>query len=419
MTSVSAADAWTELDDFLGELATNDPATFYARLRARDPVYHNPRWQGWVLTSYEDVAKGFRDFDRLSSNRMAGPWGRESTRTGGDGSISQLFYYIGRFFAWMDPPGHTRFRRLLAEAFTPKSVERIRPRIVELASTLIDELPRDRPFDFIEQFSFHLPVIVISEYLGTPPEARKDVRRWSEDLSHTLFVKAKDGVPGQDRAELGERAIAGFAGFFQAIIDERRAAPKDDLISRMTMVEENGDCLTDDEIISQCILMIFAGHETTANLLANGIVAFDRNPGQWQLLRSRPELARLATEEMLRFDGPIAAQGRWARTTFQLRDKVIQENDRVMLVQYAANHDPAAFENPERFDITRSPNRHVGFGHGIHTCLGAPLARIEAQESLKLLAGRFDAVEVVSKPLRYDATLTSRSLKHLEVRLRP
>jgi cytochrome P450 len=317
----------------------------------------------------------------------------------------------------MDPPDHTRYRKLLSETFTPNSVEKIRPRVVELAGGLIDELPQDAPFDFIEQFSFHLPVIVISEYLGTPPEARNEVRKWSEDLSHTLFVKAKDGVPGKDRAALGESAIAGFAGFFQEIINERRARPKDDLISRMTQVRDGEVAFSDDEIISQCILMIFAGHETTANLLANGVVAFDRNPDQWQLLRSRPELAKSATEEMLRYDGPIAAQGRWARTTFEIRDKTIKENDRVMLVQYAANHDPEAFEDPERFDITRTPNRHLGFGHGIHTCLGSPLARIESQESLKLFSQRFSALEVITKPPRYDATLTSRSLEQLDVRL--
>jgi cytochrome P450 len=163
--------------------------------------------------------------------------------------------------------------------------------------------------------------------------------------------------------------------------------------------------------------MLFAGHETTANLLANGILAFHRNPEQWQLLREQPGLARTATEEILRFDGPIAAQGRWARTSFEIRDKAIQENDRVLLVQYAANHDPEVFEQPERFDITRSPNRHLGFGHGIHTCLGSPLARIETQESLKLLAGRYGAVEVVTDPARYKATLNSRSLEELQVRL--
>jgi cytochrome P450 len=417
MTGVASQAEWTEMDDFLGDPATNDSANFYQRMREQDPVYFNPRWGGWVLTAYDDVARGFRDYERLSSNRMAGPWGKESMRTGGDGSVSQLFFYIGNFFAWMDPPDHTRFRKMLQETFTPKSVEEIRPRVIQLAGDLIDALPHDQPFDFVDRFSFHLPVIVISEYLGTPAEAREEVRQWSDDLSHAIFVRAEDGVPTKDRNAMGERAIGNFAEFFRAVIRERRASPRDDLISRMTQVSDGGDALTDDEIISQCILMLFAGHETTANLLANGIFAFDRNPDQWQLLRDQPELAKTATEEMLRFDGPIAAQGRWARTSFEIRDKQIQENDRVLLVQYAANHDPEVFEHPERFDITRTPNRHLGFGHGIHTCLGSPLARIETQESLKLLASRYSAVEVVTEPVRYKATLNSRSLEELQVRL--
>jgi cytochrome P450 len=418
MTGAPSEAPWTEMDDFLGEPATNDSANFYRQMREQDPVYFNPRWGGWVLTSYDDVARGFRDYERLSSNRMAGPWGKESMRTGGDGSVSQLFYYIGNFFAWMDPPDHTRFRRLLQETFTPRSVEEIRPRVVQLVSDLIEALPENEPFDFVDRFSFHLPVIVISEYLGTPADAREEVRIWSDDLSHAIFVRAEDGVPTKDRNAMGERAIANFADFFQSVINERRASPRDDLISRMTQVNDGGDALTDDEIISQCILMLFAGHETTANLLANGIAAFHSNPSQWQRLRDQPELARSATEEMLRFDGPIAAQGRWARTSFEIRDKTIKENDRVLLVQYAANHDPEAFEHPERFDISRTPNRHLGFGHGIHTCLGSPLARIETQESLKQLSERYRAVEVVTDPVRYKATLNSRSLEALQVQLR-
>jgi cytochrome P450 len=405
------------MDDFLGEAATNDAANFYRRMRDEDPVYFNPRWNGWVLTAYDDVARGFRDHERLSSNRMAGPWGQESTRTGGDGSVSQLFFYLGQFFAWMDPPDHTRFRTMLQETFTPRSVEEIRPRVIQLASELIDGLPQDEDFDFVDLFSFHLPVIVISEYLGTPIDARDQVRQWSDDLSHAIFVRAQDGVPSQDRNALGERAIENFANFFRQVIGERRARPKDDLISRMTQVSDGGDALSDDEIISQCILMLFAGHETTANLLANGVSAFHRNPEQWDLLRDQPELAKSATEEILRYDGPIAAQGRWAKTSFEIRDKRIEQNDRVLLVQYAANHDPAVFDSPEQFDIRRTPNRHLGFGHGIHTCLGSPLARIETQESLKLLAGRYSAIEVVTEPVRYKPTLSSRSLEELRVRL--
>jgi cytochrome P450 len=404
-----------DLDDLLGESATNDRAGFFARLRAQDPVHFNARWGGWIVTRYDDVARGFRDHDHLSSNRMAGPWGREATRAGDDSGESQLYQYLGGFFAWMDPPDHTRFRRILTSTFTPRSVEAIRPRVVELANALIDELPGE-PFDFIESFSFHLPAIVISEYLGAPPEARSQVRAWSEELSHSIFVRAEKGVPAADRAARGERAVAQFASFFRELIADRRASPRDDLISRMTQARDGDWSLTDDEIISQCILVIFAGHETTANLLANGVAAFHQCPDQWELLQSRPELAKSAVEEIIRFEGPISAQGRWARSPFTLRGREIDQNSRVLLVQSSANRDPEVFANPDSFRIDRTPNRHLGFGHGIHTCIGAPLARIEATEALLLLSRRFARIEVTD-PARFKAMLNGRALQGLQVRL--
>jgi cytochrome P450 len=202
--TASAEGSLTELDDLLGELATNDPAAFYALLRAREPVHFNPRWGGWVLTRYRDVTRGFRDFERLSSNRMAGPWGRESSRVSADSPHSKLFHYLGSWFAWMDPPDHTRFRKLLSETFTPRSVEQVRPRVTQLVAELIDGLPRDVPFDFIERFAFQLPVIVISEYLGTPAEARDEVRQWSQDRSRRRA--AGPGWPSRSAARQSVRA---------------------------------------------------------------------------------------------------------------------------------------------------------------------------------------------------------------------
>jgi cytochrome P450 len=415
MTTSSSEKSIDVLDDFLGDLATDDPARFYRLLRESDPVHYNPRWGGWVLTRYEDVSAGFRDHARLSSNRMAGPWGSEASRRGDDGEMTLLYRTLGGFFAWMDPPEHTRFRRLLSATFTPKSVEQMRPRVVSLVDELVAGLPREEPFDFIDSFSFHLPAIVISEYLGTPPEDREYVKKLSKDLSAMIFVQAQKGSPREDRVAMGESAIAGFVDYFQAVIDDHKGNLCDDLISRMLTVEEDGESLTDEEIISQCILMLFAGHETTANLLANGMVAFDQFPDQWQALRAEPGLARGATEEMLRFDGPIAAQGRWARSDFALHDKEIKQGDRVMLVQWAANRDPDQFADPDRFDITRTPNRHLGFGFGIHMCLGAPLARLEVDVALQELSRRFERIEIATDPVKFTSSLTSRTLSHLDV----
>jgi cytochrome P450 len=418
MTVPSAMTNEPDLEDLYGDLAINDPATFYRLLREKDPVHYNSRWGGWILTRYADVAMAYRDHARLSSNRMAGPWGRKADRQQGGGEVSPIFHYIGGFFAWMDQPDHTRFRTLLQGTFTPGSVEGIRPRIVQLVSELAAELPTEEPIDFIDRFAFHLPVIVISEYLGTPPEERHLVRKWSDDLSHTIFA-GKDGMSPEERSRLGEDAVRNFAAYFGDLITSRRKEPRDDLITRMVEAEIDGDRLTDDEVISQCILMLFAGHETTANLLANGMVAFDDHPQQWQHLREDSALARPAVEEMLRYDGPIGAQGRWARTSFEFEGRQVKENDRMMLVQWAANRDPDMFERPDEFDITRSKIRHLGFGHGIHTCLGSPLARIEVQETLRHFSRLYASVEVATSPLNYKPTLTSRALESLDVVLHP
>ena len=408
---MTAPSARTDLDDLLGDEAVNHPARFYGRLRASDPVHFNPRWNGWVLTSYADVIAGFHDHARLSSDRFAGPWGRDA-RAGGDG-MAGVFDVISRFFVWQDPPEHTRVRSYVAKAFTPRSVELLRPRVRTILESLMQELPRDEPIDFVRDFAFHVPVIVISEYLGVPSEARAEVKTWSEALGSVIFVKGDDS----DRVARADRAVAGLVNLLRPIVRARKVTPQDDLISGMVHARdpELGEALSEDEIISNAILMLFAGHETTMNLLANGVVAFHEQPAQWRLLQERPDLARSATEEALRYDGPIRAMARWAREPLEIGGKQIATGDRVLLVQWAANRDPMAFPDPDRFDIARTSNRHVAFGHGIHTCLGAALARMETQEAFGHLATHLDGVEVVTQDLRYTPTIVSRSLDELRV----
>ena len=226
---------------------------------------------------------------------------------------------------------------------------------------------------------------MIGEYLGVPAEGRQDLRRWAEDLGAVIFVSGND----EDRLRKGEQAMEQLAGFLRPVIAARRAEPREDLLSGMVAAHERGDFLSEDEVLANAILMVFAGHETTMNLLANGMVAFARFPEQWARLRAGPALAATATEEILRYDGPIRAMARWAREPLRIRDREIAAGDRVLLAQYAANHDPDWFADPDTVDITRWPNRHTTFGQGIHTCLGAPLARLEAQEAFTALAAAF------------------------------
>jgi cytochrome P450 len=398
-----------DLDDLLSPEAIDRPFEFYARLRASSPVYWNQRWNGWIVSGYPEVVAGFRNHAKLSSDRFAGPFGEDLSA--GSSQYQQLFAFLSMFFVWKDQPYHTRVRALVNKAFTARSVEVLRPRIRELIQALIEPMRGDTEVDFLARFAFTLPVVVIAEYLGVPPESRETMRAWSEDLGAVIFVRGDDS----DRMRKGEQAMSRLVEFLRPVVAARRQHPQDDLLSGMVQAVDSGDFLSDDEVVANAILMVFAGHETTMNLLANGMVAFDRFPDQWARLRADPALARTAADEVLRYDGPIRAMARWAREPLEIAGQRIEAGDRVLLVQHAANHDPAGFADPERLDIARWPNKHTAFGQGIHTCLGAPLARLEAEEAFGGLSREFARFTIHEQELRYAPTVVSRSLTRLHV----
>ncbi len=401
------------LHDLLSDEAVNHPERFYARLRGISPVLWNPRWKGWIVTSHDAVMGGFRDFERLSSDRFSGPFGAELRSA--ETSSQQLLGFLSKFFVWKDPPYHTRARALVNRAFVPKSVESMRPRIQSLVRELAAPLRDGQTVDFFSQFAFTLPMVVIAEFLGVDAEAREDVRAWSEDLGAVIFVRGHT----DEKLRRGEAAMQNLANLLRPIVQDRIRSPRDDVLSALANPDDSGERLSEDEVIANAALMVFAGHETTMNLLANGIVAFNHFPDQWDLLAQQPDLLRNTVEEMLRFDGPVRGLGRWARESFDFFGHPIAEGDRVFLVQHAANRDPSAFSDPDRFDITRWPNRHTGFGQGIHTCLGAPLARLEVSEALAYLVPALRQIEVVTPKLDYIPTMVSRSLQTLQVRFHP
>lgn len=407
---MSIANQQEDINDLLGDEAINHPEVYYRRLREISPVLWNPRWNGWVVTSHEAVLAGFRDAARLSSDRFSGPFGAELR--GAATQSEQLMGFLTKFFVWKDAPYHTRARALVNRVFAPVTLEAIRPRVQELVRELAEPLRGGQPVDFLATFAFTLPVVVISEFLGIGPESRENVRKWSEDLGAIIFV----GGDPDTKYRKAEAAMRNLADLFRPLVRARMESPTDDVLSALARPDANGDRLSEEEIIANAALMIFAGHETTMNLLCNGLVAFSKFPDQWELLRKDSELAAKATEEMLRYDGPIRGLGRWAKESFEFQGQKIAEGDRVFLIQHAANRDPAAFPDPDRFDITRWPNRHAAFGQGIHTCLGAPLARLEVTEALNCLASMFSSIEVVTPELKYNRTMVSRSLRALDLR---
>jgi cytochrome P450 len=249
--------------------------------------------------------------------------------------------------------------------------------------------------------------------MGVPVEDREQVREWSDETSRVFFIRANE----LDRRDRSQRGLEQLLAYFEPLIETRRQHPRDDLISALVQAEERGDLLSHEELLATCTVLLFAGHETTTNLLANGLLAFMRHRDQWDLLRQHPSLVRSAAEELLRYDGPVKATFRWARKDTELGGKTIRAGDRMLLILAAANRDPAKYADPNRLDITRSPNPHVAFGQGIHVCLGAPLARLEAQEAFLALPQRFPdlRLNITQAHLEYHPTIVARTLKTLPV----
>ena len=385
-----------------------DPYPHYRRLRERDPVHRSRLAQGWVLTRYDDVAAVLRD-PRFSVDRSLAFPGSDPTAP--DGGFGPFFGSLSRTILFKDPPDHTRLRTLVSTAFTPRAVELLRPRIQEIVDELLDAAKQRGSMDVIPDLAVPLPVIVIAELLGIPPEDRERFKGWSHVVAEGLEPVLDRNVIRRANAVTQE-----LEGYFADIIRERRAHPREDIISRLVAAEEAGDRLDEAEMLAFCQLLLVAGNETTTNLIGNGLLALLRHPDQLQRLRDDPALVESAVEELLRFDSPVQMTGRIALQDLELGGRPIGKNTFVLPLIGAANRDPLQFADPDRLDIGRRDNRHLSFGQGIHYCLGAPLARAEAQIAFGRLIERSARIELASPP-RWRHTITLRGLASLPVRL--
>jgi cytochrome P450 len=313
------------------------------------------------------------------------------------------------FFLWLDPPDHTRLRNLVSKTFTPRMIERLRPRVESLTEELLVNIGRDRRIDFVEAFAYPLPVTVIAGMLGVPTEDWERFRRWSSVLAVGLDPVV---ASGQRRNTLA--AGRALYEFFGEIIAKRRAEPRDDLISDLVAVEEAGDRLTEQELRMLCIMLLIAGHETSVGLLGNGLLALLRNPAELERLRAEPDLAERAVEELLRYDSPVQMTNRIATQEQVVAGQAIAPGEVVVTLLGAANHDPEVFSTPEMLDVGRDPNPHLSFSRGLHFCLGAPLGRLEGRVALPMLLRRFPDLRLDGEP-EWRAMLTFRGLSHLPV----
>jgi pimeloyl-[acyl-carrier protein] synthase len=379
-----------------------DPYPTYRRLRDEDPVHQSPLGF-WILTRYEDVVGTLRDPRFLKEPMIAAV----ATRLGIQAPT------IGLSMLDRDPPDHTRLRGLASKAFTPKVVEGLRPRIQEIVDGLLDGVERAGSMDLIEEFAYPIPVNVICEMLGVPVEDHEQFKGWSLDLARGL-----DSILLGPESEVAKRsAVArqGLTEYMRGLIAQRRAAPRPDLLSALIAAEEAGDKLSEVELVATCILLLVAGHETTVNLIGNGMLALLRHPEQLRRLREQPTLIGTAVEELLRYDGPVQRTARTATEDVTLRGRTIPKGEIVMPFIGAADRDPAQFRDPDRLDVTRTENRHIAFGLGIHFCLGAPLARIEGQIAINTLLKRLPNLALAVENPEYRQSLTLRGLTALPV----
>ena len=385
-----------------------DPYSYFHQLRTEDPVHWNPKWGGWILTRYDDVQFAFQD-RRLSADRMT-PFMKGLPQSDAE-ELQPSFRIFSKWMVFTDPPTHTRLRLLVNKAFTPRRVEGLRPRIQAIVDALLDAITDKGQVELIRDFAYILPVTVIAELLGVPPQDREMIKHCSDEI--TLFIFGAIGVA--DRRQRAQHALLELVDYLRTIIEARRQAPRDDLISALLAAKERDDLLSEDEIIATCVLVLFGGHETTTNLISSSVHALLRHPDQMHKLRNDPSLITTAVEEFLRYDGPSKSMVRLALEDYELRGKQIRQGQRLLLVQSAANHDPEQFADPDRLDITRQPNLHVAFGYGIHFCLGAPLARIETQIAINTVLHRLPGLRLQTEDLEWHPTIVSRALKALPV----
>ncbi len=362
-----------------------NPFPLYARLQDDDPVHWSPALKAWVLTRYDDVRQMLLT-DAMSPDRLR-PFYAQLQGERRD-TLAEVMRYMSLWMVFRDPPEHTRLRRLVGTVFNLKALEALDGPVTRVVDHLLDQLPTGVPIDWAQQVAAPLPAYVIMDMLAIPYSAFPELKEASDELRAFIGGARADG----DRYATARRGAERLASFFRDLIAQRRAAPGDDFVSRMIAARDDEGRLSEDELVATCMLVLFAGHETTTHLLGNAVHALLDHPDQLQRLQDRPEdpaLITSAVEEFLRYDGPSNALARVVKVDHQIDGKTLRAGDRVFGFANAANRDPRAFTDPQGLDLGRTPNRHLTFGFGTHFCMGAPLARLEGQRCVGRLVQRF------------------------------
>lgn len=405
------------LAKFSSQLLTN-PYPAYHVIRKLDPVHWSPSWGSWFVTRYEDVSAMMKD-PRLSvaqvanfSNRLTcddvSPEIREKARA----ELLEIEGWLASFLLFTDPPAHTRLRALISKAFTPRSVELLAPIIQERVDRLLEPLQDGQVVDLMQAIAVPLPVMTIADFLGSRAQDFAELQGWSHDLAS--FLGNDFLTPAVVRRSLD--SLEGMARYFTILMNERRRQPQEDLMSRLLLAQHEGSSLQESEILSMCILLFGAGHDTTTNFIANGLLALLQHPSEAAKLVREPERIDRVVEEVLRYDSPSLIASRSVLQELSLGNKTLRVGDSVNLCMGAANRDPAQFPEPDKFFIDRENGSHIPFGKGIHYCVGSFLAKLEARTVFASFFKRWPASRLARPPERIP-TLAFRRLKHLTVEL--
>ena len=387
-----------------------DPYPLYRRMREEEPTHRSPLGF-YVFTRYDDCLTVLRHPQMSSDQRHAAGAIEFLEQQPAARKMAEAMEGK-RPFLLLDPPDHTRLRGLVSKAFTPRTVEGLRPRIQQVVDELIDDVQPKGAMEVVEDLAYPLPVIIICEMLGVPPSDHERFKDWSRDLARGLDP---DFVQPMDSLEHRFETVLAFHEYFRELIARRRSDPGDDVLTALVHAEEQGDTLTEDEVLGTCTLLLVAGHETTVNLIGNGVLALLRHRDQLEKLWADRALIKGAVEEILRYDPPVQFDGRVAMADIEVGGVTVAQGEQPILILAAANRDPLQFDAPEVFDITRADNRHLSFGHGLHFCLGAPLARLEGQLALGTLVGRLPLMELATDEPVYKENLILRGLAELPI----
>lgn len=396
-------------DRFLTPEYFSDPYPLYRDLRTNAPAYWSNKLNAWLLTRYDDVKSGLNDSKLNSSDRIASIMDRIDSSA--QQEYNGLLKHMTNMMSFNDPPVHTRLRKLVGKAFTPNRINNLQPQIQTIVDELLDKVCKKASFDLVDEFAFQLPAIVICEMLGIPREDRDKIRKWSNDI--VGFVSA--GAVTSESTAQAQHTVDEATSYLLALANDRRHNPCDDMLTALVEAEDQGDSLSEDEFVSMIVLLFFAGFETTEGLIGNGMLALFRNPSQFSLLKSHPELTENAVEEFMRYDNSVQRQSRVANEIINYHGQLIKPGDYVILSIGAANRDPDHFNNPDKLDITRTGNKHIGFGHGIHFCIGGPLARMETHLAIRSIIRRMPNIRLIDDKPEFENLLALRKLRTLEV----